>query len=364
MDYGLFAMPLHPPERSKVDAYRRDVEMFVLADELGYAEGWMGEHFTLTWENAPATDIFAATVFPQTKRIKIGTGVVVLPFHDPRDVAMRIAYLDQLAPGRLLFGIGPGGFPTDFAYMAVDAASDERRRRFNEAIEIILGIWRERGPWEYQGEFWSVKLPESQAGSPFGHHMRPHQRPHPPIAVAGATPRSESLQMAGERGWRPISLNFSAVRHLKKNWAAVEEGAARSGRVADRRQWAIARDIFVAETDAQAEEAALNGAMARAFREYTRPLIAGVGGLELFRHAEGVTDAEVTPEYLLEHLWIVGSPATVVEKIRALYDEVGGFGTVIQTAYDYDDPEVWNENMRLFATEVMPQSRDLLPRAP
>ena len=77
-----------------------------------------------------------------------------------------------------------------------------------------------------------------------------------------------------------------------------------------------------------------------------------------------MTDAEVTPEYLLKHLWIVGSPATVVEKIRALYDEVGGFGTVIQTAYDYDDPEVWNENMRLFATEVMPQSRNLLPRAP
>ena len=120
MDYGMFAMPLRPPGGDVTNEYHQDVETFVLGDKLGYSEGWMGEHFTIPWEPVPASDLFAATVFAQTEQIRVGPGVVLLPMHDPRLVALRIAYLDHLSKGRLNFGIGAGGAPTDFQFWNFD----------------------------------------------------------------------------------------------------------------------------------------------------------------------------------------------------------------------------------------------------
>ena len=109
MKYGMFAMPLRPPGGDVTKEYHQDIETFVMGDKLGYTEGWMGEHYTIPWEPIPATDLFAASVFARTKNIRIGTGIVLLPMHDPRQVALRIAYLDHLSEGRLNFGIGAGG---------------------------------------------------------------------------------------------------------------------------------------------------------------------------------------------------------------------------------------------------------------
>ena len=120
MDYGMFAMPLRPPGGDVTKEYHQDVETFVLGDKLGYSEGWMGEHFTIPWEPVPASDLFAATVFARTEQIRVGPGVVLLPMHDPRLVALRIAYLDHLSKGRLNFGIGAGGAPTDFQFWNID----------------------------------------------------------------------------------------------------------------------------------------------------------------------------------------------------------------------------------------------------
>ena len=86
MDYGMFSMPLRPPGGDVTKEYHQDVETFVLGDQLGYSEGWMGEHYTIPWEPIPATDLFAATVIARTERIRMGTGIVLLPMHDPRQV--------------------------------------------------------------------------------------------------------------------------------------------------------------------------------------------------------------------------------------------------------------------------------------
>ena len=78
------------------------------------------------------------------------------------------------------------------------------------------------------------------------------------------------------------------------------------------------------------------------------------------KHDESLPDEAVTPEYLVDHLWLVGSPDTVVRKIRELNESVGGFGTLLWLMYDYSEQNAdWNESMRLMAEEVMPQVADL-----
>ena len=111
MKAGLFLMPSHPPERDPFEAQQYDLGVLSLADELGYIEAWIGEHFTAVWEPvpAPAPDLLIAQALLSTKNIKLGTGGHLLPFHHPVELAHRVAYLDHLAQGRFQFGIAAGG---------------------------------------------------------------------------------------------------------------------------------------------------------------------------------------------------------------------------------------------------------------
>lgn len=361
MKYGIFGMPLRPPERDVTEGYHRDVETFILADKLGYAEGWMGEHYTIPWEPIPAVDLFIATVLPQTKQIMLGTGVVLLPMHDPRLVALRIAYLDHLAKGRLYFGIGSGGAPTDFAFFDIDPEKGEHRARTREAIEAIIQMWTEDAPFEHRGETWNYSMPEPMLDIPLTHHIRPYQKPYPRIAVAGLHERSETLTMAGENGWIPMSINYLPERNLIAHWETVTDAAASKGRTPDRNDWRIAREVYVADTDEEAMDQALNGPMRAAYDGYMSKILGSFGALELYKKDPSMADEDITAEYLAENIWIIGSPETVTEKLRKLYHDVGGFGTVLQIAYDWEPWEQWTKCMDLFANKVMPNLADLVP---
>ena len=117
MDVGLLLMGSHPPERSKLDSHRWDLDVIRLGDELGYVEAWIGEHFAALWEPLPTADYLIVQALTCTRNIKLGAGVYLLPFHHPVDLAHRISYLDHLAQGRLLVGIGSGGLPVDGDYL-------------------------------------------------------------------------------------------------------------------------------------------------------------------------------------------------------------------------------------------------------
>ena len=192
--------------------------------------------------------------------------------------------------------------------------------------------------------------------------LRPYQDPHPPIAIAGVSRSSVGLALAGERGWIPMSTNFLQADVLRQHWLSIESGARRGGRVPSRRAWRIAREIHVAETHEQAWRDAREGGMARAFSEYMLPLVAsGPYGLQAFKPIDGdVPDAAITIDYLLENVWIVGTPDECAAKLRALYEAVGGFGTVLMIGHDWHPhPEKWTRSIELFAERVMPQLRDL-----
>src|ERR1700694_5264002 len=131
-------IPIHPPEKPHADAYDLDVQTLVAADQLGYDEAWLGEHFTSGWENIPAPDLLIAAALQQTERIRLGTGVACLPNHNPVVLAHRIAQLDQMAKARLNFGIGSGGFPGDFELFAVDPSQGDHRRITRSVIDHVL----------------------------------------------------------------------------------------------------------------------------------------------------------------------------------------------------------------------------------
>jgi alkanesulfonate monooxygenase SsuD/methylene tetrahydromethanopterin reductase-like flavin-dependent oxidoreductase (luciferase family) len=360
MGLGLFLMPSHPPERNLRAGHEWDLEVLRLADQLGYVEAWIGEHFTSPWEPNPAPDLIIAQALTQTKRIKLAPGAHILPYHQPAELAVRVAYMDHLAGGRYMLGIGSGGLPTDFMLFNVDAAAGQQREMVREAIGVILKVWNDETEVEFKSKYWKGRISAPMYGGLLQHHIKPLQKPHPPIGIAGIGYKSESLQVAGEYGFLPLSLDMDGAV-LRTHWEAVEEGAARSGRQPKRENWRIVRDIFVGETDAQARRDCLASGMGRNWGEYLLPLYQQLKFVSFFKHDPAVTDEQVTLEYLAEHNWMVGSPQTVAEKLAALYRQVGGFGCVLMMGADCaDNPKPWFNSMRLMSTEVMPRLARLL----
>ena len=360
MKYGLFMMPSHPPERDLFQAHQWDLDCLALADDLGFEEAWIGEHFTSPWEPIPAPDLMIAQALMRTKNIKLATGVHLLPYHHPAELAHRVAYLDHIAQGRFMFGIGSGGLPSDYALFDVDGLNGEHRDMTRESIDIILKIWENQGPFEYKGKYWNVNLPEPMYGS-LRFFLTPYQKPHPPIGVASVSIRSETLKIAGERGFIPMTLAFNAD-YVVSHWEAVEEGAQRSGKTPSRQEWRICRDVWVADSDDEAYDAAVNGMLGRVWGEYLLPLFAAFDLTHVIKHDSSVPDSAVTPEYMAEHVWLIGSPDTVEKKLLELYEMCGGFGTLLSLVYDNIGNQAgWEKSMRLFSGEVMPRLADLVP---
>jgi alkanesulfonate monooxygenase SsuD/methylene tetrahydromethanopterin reductase-like flavin-dependent oxidoreductase (luciferase family) len=353
VDAGIFMMPSHPPERSLSDGFAWDLKHLELCDRLGFAEAWIGEHFCSPWEPNPAPDLLIAQGLLRTQRMKLAPGAHLLPYHHPAELACRVAYLDHVAKGRFMFGVGSSGLPSDWKLFNVDGAGGENRRMTREALDIILKLWAAEEPFEYRGEHWNVNRIDTMLDT-LKFHIKPFQKPHPPIGIAGLSPRSDTLEIAGERGFMPMSLNISKP-YLAEHWASVERGAAKTGRTPSRGDWRVVREVYIAETDAEAKRRAMSGMLTRAYRDYLLPLFLSFGFAGLFKHDPNVPDSDVTPEYLAEHSWLVGSPRTVRQKLADMYGESGGFGTLLVLTFDFqDEHEAWAESQQALIEEVMP----------
>ena len=363
MRYGLFLQSSHPPERSLSDAIERVLTQIRWADELGFSEAWLGEHLTAAWEPIAAQDLVIAQALTCTQNITLCAGAFVLPFYHPAALAMRISQLDHMAKGRFIVGIAAGSIPTDLALLDIDAAAGEHRERMQESLEIMLRLWSDPiEPWSIEGKYWTVRNPEPLLG--FGPHLRPYQDPHPPIALAGLSPDSPTLELAGSRGFLPLSLTFNTP-YLEGHWTAVERGAARTGLSCDRSDWRVVRDIFVAETDEEARRWVKEGNMGRAWREHNFPTLDLFGWRRFLAHDQSVPDSAIDLDYLVEHLFLVGSPETVAARLIEVEEALGGFGTVVLNAYDWgEDPVAYQNSLTLFAQEVMPRVENARVRTP
>jgi alkanesulfonate monooxygenase SsuD/methylene tetrahydromethanopterin reductase-like flavin-dependent oxidoreductase (luciferase family) len=159
-----------------------------------------------------------------------------------------------------------------------------------------------------------------------------------------------------------MSLNFFAA-HLRGHWDCVAEGAQAAGRTPDRGRWRMLRDIFVADTDAEARRAVLGGFAGRFWNEYFKPIAEKLNATHMFRRPDADQSAELTAEHLVDtRAWAVGSPRTVADLIREQFELAGGFGTLLMLGSDYADAgdrERWFRSMELLAREVMPRLADL-----
>ena len=207
MKLGALLMPSHPPERTISDGQCWDLEELERLDALGFAEAWIGEHFTAAWEPCPAPDLLIAQALLRTERIRLGPLGHLLPYHHPVELAHRVAYLDHMAKGRYQLGVGISALPSDHQLFGIDAAGGKNRRMTFEALEMMTALWTD-GARDFRGEFWSMGEPRTAFDS-LGFHLHPYQSPHPPIAIAGLTPGSENHRLAGEKGYIPVSLSIS-----------------------------------------------------------------------------------------------------------------------------------------------------------
>lgn len=353
MKIGMFMTPFHPPERSLRESTIWDLEILTLMDSLGYNEAWIGEHFTVPWEPIPSPDLLIAQALTRTKRIRFGAGVHLLPLHHPIELAHRVAYLDHLAQGRLNFGIGAGVYPSDFRLFGIDTSNNQQREMMRESLEIIVRLWTEE-QFQFEGKYWNANKLGPMLDGLMQHHIVPFQKPHPPIGIAGVTPGSQSLRMAGERGFIPLSFGFTES-YISDHWQTVKAGAESTGREAKRSEWRLVRDVIVAKTEEEAQLLARSEPMMRTLNELWLPLVRALGMVALFKHDQSIPDEAVDAEYYIHHHWFVGSVETVAEKIVQLNKLSGGFGTLLISGFDcHEDPEPWRESLRLLAEEVLP----------
>src|SRR6201986_1414255 len=156
MKLGFFTMPIHPLSKDWRTSLREDREAFILADKLGFSEGYVGEHATDRAENITSCTMFISSLIDATKTIKLGTGTINMPNSHPAAIAAQIAMLDHMLDGRFIFGISPGGLLSDAEVFGnLDA---DRKAMFLEAINDVLAMWAGEPPYNLKGKFWTISV--------------------------------------------------------------------------------------------------------------------------------------------------------------------------------------------------------------
>ena len=227
LHFGVFFAPFHPVGQSPTAAYEYDLDRAVELDRLGFDEVWFGEHHSGGYEIISCPEIFIAAAAERTKHIKLGTGVVSLPYHHPWLVADRLVLLDHLTRGRLIFGAGPGALPTDAFIMGIDPVN--QRPMMEQSLEAILALVRSPEPVTRETDWFTLREGRLQ--------VRPYTEPHFEVAVAAMVSPS-GPRLAGKYGVSLLSLSMSAVdgfAAIGQAWGVVEEQAARAGRPEPRR---------------------------------------------------------------------------------------------------------------------------------
>ena len=320
MKYGIFLAPFHDLKENPTQAMQRDMWLLEYLDELGYAEAWIGEHHSGGFEIIACPEVFIAAAAERTKNIKLGTGVVSLPYHHPFMVAGRATQLDHMTRGRFMLGVGPGALVGDAYRMGIDP--EAQRRMMNESLDVIVKLM--------DGETVSMKSDWFEAKDA---HLQipPFTTPRTEMAVACARSPSGALA-AGKHGLGMLSIggtNDEALQHHANNWRMCEEAAAENGKTVSRENWRLVTLMHIAETR---EEARKNV-------EY---------GIEEFAtYFKDISTFPIVPheidnayEYLTENrIAVIGTPDDAIEYIETLLEGSGGFGSLMQLAHNWADWE-------------------------
>jgi limonene 1,2-monooxygenase len=350
MEFGLFVPPMHYPRQNPTRALQRDLEMITFAESVGFKEAWIGEHHSSGHEIIGPNDLFIAAALQRTKTMRLGTGVVSLPYHNPFHVAERAVMLDHLAQGRFTLGVGPGSLPTDAAMLGIPWS--ETRTRMVEAWEAIYHLLTSPDPLTVETEWFTLHEAALQ--------IAPYSRPTMDLAfTAMESPFGPSL--AGKYGAGLISLSgvsATGFASLARHWGVVEEQAAEHGQSVDRRHWGVVTMIHVAETREQAKReverqlpafaAYSAGVSERTFEWMTpdpdAPVPQGPPTIDDIIAAFGST-----------HIACIGTPDDAIEMINRMVEVTGGFGKLLLFGgTDWTSQDALYRGLELFSREVFP----------
>ncbi|MYR07943.1 LLM class flavin-dependent oxidoreductase [Gordonia sp. SID5947] len=354
MHVGLFyahQLPDTPPH----EGFEWDLQVTRWAEEYGFAEAWFSEHFTEGYERWCAPELQIAAAIRETSRMKFGTAANLLPYHNPVALAHRLMALDHMSKGRLMVGFGAGAFPTDAQLFGTELPT-QNHEMLLEGHDLIKAIWQNKGEaLTIKGKHFSVDIPELIPEVQLGGHWRPYQEGGPRTAIAAFSPRSSTIREGGKRGDIPLSIAITNS-FLQGHWEVYSEGATSAGLTPDRRDWRVVRDVIVGETEEKAMELALSTPISRAWNEWI--ILANSPHLQQMV-APDLEAEKVDQEYLARNVWIVGTPDTVVEKLRAEQESAGGYGTLLVYNYDFhSEPELYRRHLELLGTEVAPALKD------
>jgi limonene 1,2-monooxygenase len=332
---GIFLAPFHPTDEDPTLCIQRDMELIEHLDRLGYDEAWIGEHHSAGFEIISSPELFIAAVAERTKRIRLGTGVVSLPYHHPLMVANRILQLDHQTRGRVMFGVGPGLLPSDAFSLGIDP--ETQRDRMVESIAIIQRLWKgERVT--HKSDWFTLQDATCQ--------LRPYSWPHPEICVASSlTPSGGKL--AGRHGFGMLCVaatQAGGYDALAANWEIANKTATEHGKSMDAERLRLVGPVHIAETRERAFENVKFGY--DKWRGYYAG-ITSVAGREAAqdRSAEDLVAAGIA---------VIGTPDDAITLIQRLQAKQGEFGCFLQLAHNWANFENTKASYELWQRHVTP----------
>jgi alkanesulfonate monooxygenase SsuD/methylene tetrahydromethanopterin reductase-like flavin-dependent oxidoreductase (luciferase family) len=337
MQFGLFCSPKADapgfgPETGR--GFRDYIELNVEAEALGYNASFSVEHHFSGWNQISATPMLLMALAAHTRTLRLGTAVLVLPWHNPVLLAEQVATLDVFSGGRFDFGIGKGYRHSEFN--GFQLSPDEAEARFEEAIEVMTRAFTSRERFSHKGRFWHF---EDIVVEP-----PPAQSPHPPFWVAAGNPYS--IARAGERGFNLILDQYAAPAVLAERIAVFKAAREKAGLKFDPAQVTVARQLYIAKDKAD-RDAAIERQAA-----YTKRTIdvsrspdakkAGPAGSHVLAYADkkGATEENA----------LFGTPDEIAAMLEALYD--AGVASILLT---FSGPR---DQLGRFAREIMPAFAD------
>lgn len=344
--FGAFIAPYHDPAGNPALQLRRDLALAELLDELGYDEVWFGEHHSGAFETIASPELMIAAAAERTKRIRLGTGVNSLSYHQPLILADRIVQLDQMSMGRVMLGIGPGQLPSDAFMMGIDPL--RQRDMMIESAEAIIPLLR--GEVVTRRTDW-FQLDEARL------QLRPYNPDGIEVAVA-STASPTGARLAGRLGLSMLSLaatDPSGFDALDANWDHFTRLSTEHGNPIDRRRWRIVASMHLAETRQQARAEMEHGVLTlnAYFEGMSKRKMPWTGS------ASEALDQWTTGGYPTFGVATVGTPDDALATIERLSAKSGGFGTFLFLAHNCADWEATQRSYRLFAEHVIPACRKM-----
>jgi limonene 1,2-monooxygenase len=336
MKFGIFLAPFHRVGENPTLALKRDMELIQLLDRLGYEEAWIGEHHSFGRELIADPVVFMAAAAERTRRIKLGTGVLSLPYHHPLMVADRMVQIDHMTEGRCMLGVGPGALTSDAHMMGIPTI--EQRRRMGESLDAIMRLLRGGELVNMKTDWFELHDARLQ--------LNTFSDPHLPVAVAASfTPSGPTA--AGKHGVGLLSVAGVDDKAFERTWGWTEEAAEEHGQKVSREHWSVVVPIHVAESRKQALAEVEAGYKVRAYAGDAKNPTGVSGGLF------------GTPLPLEEQAEkgaaLIGSPDEVIQSIETIIERSGGIGGILGLAHEWASTEATNRSYELFARYVAPR---------